>query len=114
MYELQPCLDAMPVMSAKCNNMSDEISDVGNYINYITSQWAGTPATSVFVAFHNLVTDSISRPAEYIQGGVKTYYCAAQVTQGTGGFDSDLQANILQPSAPGVPGISTSHRLLSC
>jgi len=92
--------------------MASEIADIGAYRNFLAQTM---PASATFVAFHNLVTASVSEP-EHFQGGVRHFYCASQVVQTmpslfTAGavYTYSAPANVV-----GVPGVSTSHSLVSC
>jgi len=84
------------------------------YRAFVQANWGNPPATAVMVAFHNLVTASVTKPAEYCRGGVQHYVCMQQATQAmTPDFVTDVQAPAARVE-PGLPGLATNHRLVMC
>mmetsp|Transcript_44387 Transcript_44387/g.102541 ORF Transcript_44387/g.102541 Transcript_44387/m.102541 type:complete len:104 (+) Transcript_44387:827-1138(+) len=96
-----------------CGPFSTEIQELQAYHSFIPTMAGTTPASSALVAFHNLVTSSVTN-AGYLQGGVRQYYCLKDVllaTQST--FSTDLPTLTPGPTAE-LPGLTAQHRLLAC
>jgi len=73
MTELTPCLQAETAKNAECGKFSDELQDINRFHQLILAFSAGSlPASALFVAFHDMVTESI--PVS-VNSGRRHFYC---------------------------------------
>jgi len=124
MTHLGPCLESWPKEAYKevspCYESRYEITDVFAYRKFAASSWQSGSASAVLVAFHNLVTASISK--QFLDGDRRRYYCIKQVNLA-------LQKNValkmndtsfgrsdypISPVVEGVAGLGSYHRLVDC
>mmetsp|Transcript_53080 Transcript_53080/g.124352 ORF Transcript_53080/g.124352 Transcript_53080/m.124352 type:complete len:126 (+) Transcript_53080:988-1365(+) len=73
MTELTPCLEADNAGKAFCNKFTDEVQDIKRFHELLFAFSAGSlPASALFVAFHDMVTESI--PVS-VNTGRRHFYC---------------------------------------
>lgn len=114
---MAPCL-GKPEKPA-CAKFKNEVHDVLAYRAFVEQTWALPSASSVLVAFHNLVTSSIIGNPEtqrFLAADRQRLYCAQDVISAVPvQYHSDLQmAMPLPQAAMGVPGLAAEHMLLNC
>mmetsp|Transcript_55163 Transcript_55163/g.131457 ORF Transcript_55163/g.131457 Transcript_55163/m.131457 type:complete len:121 (-) Transcript_55163:226-588(-) len=73
MNELTPCLEEANAATGQCSKFTQELHDIKAFHNLLGAFASGSlPASALLVAFHNLVTESISSS---FNGKRRHFYC---------------------------------------
>jgi len=93
-----------------CFEYVDEVHDIMAYRRFLNSTWETPSASAILVAFHDIVTQSVS---ENWQTGRKNRYCLEEVVDEL--HVKDPSVGMVLPSfgvmAAGVPGVGTTKDL---
>lgn len=128
MNELQPCLDRKDPLNCTAS-LREEIVDVLTFQQLLSklqkrprdsamvnTSLSPSIAFTVLTVLHNLVTDSVSKQFEI--PGRRNFYCAKEVMKEIIANSEHLaihrELEITDFGIYNLPGLSQSHRLVSC